>query len=554
MFKLKKLSGIISLLVVGALDMPCFAEDVLAAPGDGPVQSISASRPVAPSKPAAAEKSKVAKPVSPAMEQAMPTKQAAVPKPAEIVKPEVASKPVVEVKPVEPLKKSPAVVDAAPKQQPVVDKSSASTSVKVAQDASATDKKVGKASPSTSARESSADKGAMETLLERARYWQRTGQMSLSVSAWQRVLISEPKQEEALAGLASYYTKSGQRDQAAQYLKRLREVNPLSPTVKLIVEAGVIRDAARGKADGQQNESVDTKYYTVLDAANQAHQQKRLKDSERLYREAMELAPQMPEAPSALGDVLMEQGKTSEAEAEYRKVLTLYSDYPEALLGLAKIAADRKNFKEALRLVDRHDQLLPGTSVSKLLRSSIYLRMGQQAEADGKLGDALDLFKRAEAMNPMDAWPIFAQARLHWKAGNLPAAETAVGKLSRLTSSDARFASALYFSEVGLWEDGYNNLNRIPAKDHTDEMKKLRRRLEVHLALENAKTLFDQTKKEEAREKIASIEQTANGDAELVTAVAQAWAYIGRSDLAASLLERNRPLSIGLEVMYSGTC
>lgn len=400
MFKLKKLSGIISLLVVGALDMPCFAEDVLATPGDVPVQSIGASRPVAPSKPVAVEKSKVAKTAATPKSAEMPIK------PVEVLKPELASKPVAEARPAESIKKPPVVVDAVPKQQPVVEKSSATPSVKSVQEASSTDKKISKATPALSVRENAPENSAMETLLERARYWQRTGQISLSVSAWQRVLISDPKQEESLAGLASYYTKSGQRDQASQYLKRLREVNPLSPTVKLIVEAGIVRDAARGKAEGQQNETVDAKYYTVLDAANQAHQQKRLKDSERLYREAMELAPQMPEAPSALGDVFMEQGKTREAEAEYRKVLTLYSDYPEALLGLAKLSADRKNFKEALRLVDRHDQLLPGTSASKLLRSSIYLRMGQQAETDGKLGDALDLYKRAEAMNPTDAWPI----------------------------------------------------------------------------------------------------------------------------------------------------
>jgi hypothetical protein len=192
MFKLKKISGIISLLLVGAVDAPCFAEDVMATPGDVP--AIAESRPLAPSKPLAVEKSKETKPAG-SLSQPKPSKtvsSAPATGTADAAKPPVADEP----------SKPTAVAERAT--------SGSSAPVKVKAEPE-------KAAPSVAAapapaRAGASDKSAMETLLERARYWQRTGQMGLSVSAWQRVLISDPRQEEALSGLASYYMKSGQRD------------------------------------------------------------------------------------------------------------------------------------------------------------------------------------------------------------------------------------------------------------------------------------------------------------------------------------------------------
>ncbi len=55
--------------------------------------------------------------------------------------------------------------------------------------------------------------------------------MDLAAQSWQQVLMSNPNQPEALAGLARWAKQNGRVEEANQYLARLRKVNPQDPAI-----------------------------------------------------------------------------------------------------------------------------------------------------------------------------------------------------------------------------------------------------------------------------------------------------------------------------------
>jgi tetratricopeptide (TPR) repeat protein len=76
---------------------------------------------------------------------------------------------------------------------------------------------------------------AAETaLLEKAAALEQSGHIDLAAQSWQQVLLSDPNNQEALAGLARWAKLSGNDAEAATYLDRLRAVNPTSPEIAKI--------------------------------------------------------------------------------------------------------------------------------------------------------------------------------------------------------------------------------------------------------------------------------------------------------------------------------
>ena len=65
-----------------------------------------------------------------------------------------------------------------------------------------------------------------ELLQNKARGLEAKGRLDLASQTWQQLLMIEPEQQEALAGLARYAKQSGKESEAQLYLERLRKVNP----------------------------------------------------------------------------------------------------------------------------------------------------------------------------------------------------------------------------------------------------------------------------------------------------------------------------------------
>ncbi len=75
---------------------------------------------------------------------------------------------------------------------------------------------------------------AEKTLLEKAASQEQSGHIDLAAQTWQQVLLSDPNNEAALAGLGRWAKLSGNDAEAQTYIDRLRAVNPNSPEIARI--------------------------------------------------------------------------------------------------------------------------------------------------------------------------------------------------------------------------------------------------------------------------------------------------------------------------------
>ena len=78
---------------------------------------------------------------------------------------------------------------------------------------------------------SSAIQGPTQVLLEKAHTLEAKGRMDMAAQTWQQVLLADPKNTEALGGLARSARLAGKQALAETYLQRLRAINPNDPGI-----------------------------------------------------------------------------------------------------------------------------------------------------------------------------------------------------------------------------------------------------------------------------------------------------------------------------------
>ncbi|SAH81464.1 cellulose synthase protein C [Bordetella ansorpii] len=88
---------------------------------------------------------------------------------------------------------------------------------------------------------------ASRTLVEQGRYWRAQGKPDQAVQAWQKLLLIDPRQPEALYGMAAIAIDRKQLTQARDYLTRLRAAAPASRFVpQLEQDLNLASDPGRG--------------------------------------------------------------------------------------------------------------------------------------------------------------------------------------------------------------------------------------------------------------------------------------------------------------------
>ena len=80
-----------------------------------------------------------------------------------------------------------------------------------------------------------ADPAATRVILaQKARALELRGRPDMAIQLWQQILLSDPNNAEALAGLAKNYKLTGEADKASNALDRLRKINPHDPNISKI--------------------------------------------------------------------------------------------------------------------------------------------------------------------------------------------------------------------------------------------------------------------------------------------------------------------------------
>ncbi len=91
--------------------------------------------------------------------------------------------------------------------------------------------------------------GGVDVLLAKARSLELRGRIDLAVQNWRKVLLVDPNQTEALAGLARSAKQNGHADEERSYLDRLRRINPRDPQIEAIGKVRVFTPEERNRLD-----------------------------------------------------------------------------------------------------------------------------------------------------------------------------------------------------------------------------------------------------------------------------------------------------------------
>ena len=120
------------------------------------------------------------------------------------------------------------------------------------------------------------DSVAVKTLTEQARFWEGKGRSDLAAAAWKRLLQIEPRNPEALAGLAQFELDNNRLDAARAITDELKK------------QPQANRDAIRRIEGATAQKTVNTK---LLDQARAAARAGRADEAVGLYRQLLEGRP-----------------------------------------------------------------------------------------------------------------------------------------------------------------------------------------------------------------------------------------------------------------------
>lgn len=120
------------------------------------------------------------------------------------------------------------------------------------------------------------DNVAVKTLTEQARFWEGKGRSDLAAAAWKRLLQIEPRNSEALAGLAQFELDNNRLDAARAITEELRK------------QPEVNREAIRRIEGATSQKTVNAK---LLDQARVAARAGRSEEAVGLYRQLLEGRP-----------------------------------------------------------------------------------------------------------------------------------------------------------------------------------------------------------------------------------------------------------------------
>ena len=185
--------------------------------------------------------------------------------------------------------------------------------------------------------EAAAQTSPTETLAAKARGLEGRGRPDLAAQTWQQVLLADPNNTEALAGLARYARQSGKTQEAKIYLDRLRKINPHHPALEQI-----------------QSMSVLSQQQTRLREAERLAANQQFEQAMEIYRELFGDDPPPGRLAIAYYETLASVPGGWEAATEgLRKITEKYPDAEDYRLSYARLLTYRPATRSAgLRLLE----------------------------------------------------------------------------------------------------------------------------------------------------------------------------------------------------------
>jgi Tfp pilus assembly protein PilF len=159
-------------------------------------------------------------------------------------------------------------------------------------------------------------------------------------------------------------------------------------------------------------------------------------DALQAYRKASELTPKDPEPHLSAGLLHERQKEFSDAEAEYKQVMTLDPHSTEAAIGLTNLYMKSNRLGEA-------EPLLRRLAAERSDDAGIHLQLGRVLVAEGKKDDAITELQTALKLAPSDSDAQRELADLYSSAGKNDLAEIAYRALVASQPKDAELHRGL---------------------------------------------------------------------------------------------------------------
>lgn len=363
------------------------------------------------------------------------------------------------------------------------------------------------------------------------------GDVGEAEKRFENLLASGPKNPDALGGLGVVRLKQ----------ERFSEADKL------------LSEALRISGNRKWEEALTSaRFWQSLDDGDAAATAGDILSARRFYERAAQLDRKNERPPSALADLLVQEGRLLDAERAYRAVLAAHPKSVNVRRGLAGVLVREGKVDEALQLAeglteDEREDLGYGS-----LRAEQYRRAGVQMVAQGNPVGAMQQLEEALLWDPNSPWLRLELARLYHRSG---AASEAFGLMDGLLQTspdmpDALHAAALMSADAKEYALGLAMLEKIPAASRTREMADLQRKLWVRAQIGKAEVLARMGQKAQSAQVLDQALGAAGREADLLASIAQVMLDLGDEPksltMMRNLLSQSPKPETDLLVQYAG--
>lgn len=346
----------------------------------------------------------------------------------------------------------------------------------------------------------------------------KAGDQATAEQAFQARLKTQPDDADALGGLGVI----------RQQQQRLAEAE------KLLGQATRQRDGSRWQV--ALNE---VRYWSALQQARDAQTKSQTAQAQALVNQALRLNPNGMDARLALADIQASAGQFDEAQRNYRQILNLRRDDPQAQEGLVNVLLKSGKNDEALQLINS----LPATGQAKTgqsarLQALRATQLAALAEQRNDLPAARNALQDALRYEPDNIWTRFALARLNLAMGEPQKARDLINTMLQAhpDNADALYVSALLSVQMDEWKAAQATLGRLRPDQRTPDMEALAADVSLNLQLSQAIGLGKRGQRQEALTLLDRIQPMANNSPDRTASLASAYVEIGEPTRALALM------------------
>jgi Flp pilus assembly protein TadD len=240
-------------------------------------------------------------------------------------------------------------------------------------------------------------------------------QYSSAAGDFERVLAINPERAEAELGLASAREGLGQLAEAEQHFEAYLKMQPADAPVRFHLARLYLQENKSDLALAQL-EQLEQAHAELpgLDAAlgDACARAGKLSDSESFYRKALAGRSNGPDAGDlhrALAATLVKEGKTAEAEGEFRVALRLNPNSADALKGLAESLYLEARWADAAPIIERLVQSPSAPAGLYFFLATCYDHLRDRKQA---LDAYQQFLQRSNGANPDQEWQARQRAKL----------------------------------------------------------------------------------------------------------------------------------------------